>query len=432
MGQGGRPAFRGAEAGSDTCRRAVTVERAACSAIQLASQIGAVSLQKHLSRTASFTPDKPSAPPPQSVFIPPRILSSPQPLPRSWEDYLASLPSPAFPSSTSLADISATHLPPLSPTLTILSALRRLWPEQADRATRLTLLLLDETPETSKLTVVAMEELFHQMPSLSSIRTATVAPQDAPVKVDEQGKAKEGERVAKLPLCVACRDRGRSRSIEHVTTLSDLVLPSLASGAPSPSDVALTLAISLNSSLPLVSPVDDLSSAEEKSVFLTSISTTPEDQFWYEQVFAPLARTVSSSSPSSHVGLLITAQTYENLSSSTAVAWSLLLLPQTGGNTQQPARGTEEMAEGPAKRTAVEVTEAWSCERNVWRDPRPRVEGWWDHREGAIVRPRMEDRGDDPVGRRRDEEARAADSDGGTGWGSGWWTGFRVGSNGGV
>ncbi|GAA6012424.1 hypothetical protein JCM10207_007082 [Rhodosporidiobolus poonsookiae] len=349
-------------------------KRCGCDALRLANEIDALVLAQHLSSAASSAPSStPPAPkPPQSVFVPSRVLSAPTPLPASWTAYLSSLPSPVFPSPPSPAELFHTHLMPLSPALTVLSALRALFPG-ADQAENLTLLLLDQTPETTKAAVVALEELFHQLPALKQLRTATVAPQDAqvvavPPTASNEAKQKAAqEKVAHLPLCKICAGAGRQRTLEHFRSVSDFAAAPSPFSSFFPAGPSLTLAVSLNSSLAIALP--------PSAAVASDIDTSPTDSFWSASVFVPLADLAASPSP---VGILIAAQTAEDTLHCLSIARASLPRVQTQG--------------------------AFGPRRNVWREGRPRAEGWPDHRGG---------------------EER--DGDGAVQWMSGWVGGFRLG-----
>lgn len=273
--------------------------------------------------------------------------------------------------------------------MTILATLRRLYPSSSalpiDKATSLTLLLLDETPTTSKTFSLALEELFHQLPALTHIRTVTVAPQETSAaaqetpsvdgsKEAEKAKEKKGKKeveVVAMPLCKACKTARRSRTIEHVQTLvgfslspssasasASTTLPSRftsldldddSSAAPSASEpISLVLACAFNSSLPLCTPP------------AYSLSHTPADLFWRDAVLVPLSSL--SFTPGEFVPVLVTAQTRDDVEA------ALEIVRRRGGEGKQ---GEEKEKENEG---------SWKAERNVWRETKPRVEGWWDHR----------------------------------------------------
>ncbi|GAA5837040.1 hypothetical protein JCM11251_004481 [Rhodosporidiobolus azoricus] len=374
-----------------------------CEIIALAESIDRYHLAEHLSTSSALAPTKdksaagPPPKPPQPVYIPPRLLSSPSPLPKTWKDYLSALP--PFPPSfqPTEAQLYGSLLPPLAPALTILSSLRRLFPSSADEATSLTLLLLDSTPETSKRETLALEELFHQLPALVRLRTVTVAPQDAAVTaplLDKGGQPIPGQKevkVAQLPLCRACQARGRERTIEHVKSLDDpdfRLEPTLVDEQEQGGGKHLTLALAWNTSLALCTPPTLSSSSSDE---------TPTDKFWSSSVLQPLA----SFSPAlgNDIALVIAAQTKDDLSTSLSFAHSVLF-----PSTSSPPTSSFPSSPG------------WTAEKNPYRDPRPRVEGWWDHRsEGMCVEGEGEER----------------DEDGGVSWAGGWVAGWRIGGDGG-
>ncbi|GAA5911729.1 hypothetical protein JCM6882_006957 [Rhodosporidiobolus microsporus] len=413
--------------------------RCGCQVVHLAEQIDRHLLAEHLAAasapTTTSNKDPTASPPkpPQPVFIPPRVLPSPSALPSSWADYLAAL-CPSFPSSAefdpSPARLYGQLLPPLAPALTVLASLRRLFPAAAGAPplASLTLLLLDSTPLTVPRTTLALEELFHLVPSLLSLRTLTVAPQDAAVSAPALGAdgqplpgGQEEVRVKGLPLCRECGAKGRRRTLEHVKSLEGVDLSAAAARAaavkagagPGAEDHEadeekashVVLALAWNTSLALCeAPLPSSSSAASASAIAPA--PTPTERFWAEQVFAPLSRLASPSPSSSKntnvgVGFVLAAQTAEDASSSLSFARSHLPLSQ--GLSQGEGEG-----EGAA---------SWAPERNAWRDPRPRVEGWWDHRR--------------EVPEEGEKEGKERDRDGGISWAGGWSAGFRLDGGGG-
>ncbi|GAA5904100.1 zinc finger MYND domain-containing protein [Sporobolomyces salmoneus] len=232
-----------------------------CESIQLSNEIDEFFLRRHLA--------SPTTSP--SLWVPNRILSSSQPPPSSWSEYLSSvssfLPSPTPP----LAEVYGVFLEALSPVLTILSALQRL--DYPESSTKVTLYLIDESLETCSNWIPCLEELQHQLPSLQHLELVTVSPLPS---ATDSSKSTQLSSVTKLPLCPHCIERGRSRTITH--------LPSL------PSQLAQhSLAISFNSSIAL-------------STDLSSNPTT----FWSRTL-----ETLFSSEQKERVPLLLTSQTKE-------------------------------------------------------------------------------------------------------------------------
>ncbi|GAA5926826.1 hypothetical protein JCM10213_002460 [Rhodosporidiobolus nylandii] len=381
---------------------------AGCEHVQLGNQIDRFHLQQHLARAAAEAGSSSRPPPLQSAFIPPRILSTPTALPSSWAAYLSALPSPVFPPSTTTGEIYGSHLPPLSTALTVLASLRRLYPSgETDRATHLTLLLLDSTPETSKLAAVALEELFHQLPALKTIRTVTVAPQDAHVVPPGPDGTPSKRKVVHLPLCKACgpQGQGRTRTLEHCRWLRDF--------SPSPpSPTALALAIATDSSLPMCTPPTG-NSAEQYYDKLLSSAATPDDMFWLSGVCQPLvdfARTGKFGATG--IGFVVTAQTAQDALDAKQTAATMCSCYAL----ESAAQADEQTP--PKKWAGVSLELAWDGERNVWRDTRPKVDGWWDHRLDAM-RPKCAHRdGDDCCEREEDL---------GVSWASGWGSAFYIG-----
>lgn len=178
-----------------------------CESIQLSNEVDEFFLRQHLAASAS-----PASP---SLWVPNRILSSEQPLPASWSDYLASvsgyLPSPTPP----LAEIYGVFVESLSPVLTVLSALRRL--EMVHRP-RLTLYLLDESLETCSNWIPCLEELQHQLPDLAHLELVTVSPLPA-AATSSTSQSTQLSSVTKLPMCPECTRVGKTRTIRHVAEL---------------------------------------------------------------------------------------------------------------------------------------------------------------------------------------------------------------------
>ncbi|GAA5882542.1 hypothetical protein JCM16303_002035 [Sporobolomyces ruberrimus] len=293
--------------------------RSQCEAIKLSNEIDEFFLRRHLSSSNSD-----SSP---SLWVPNRLLSSPLPqIPSSWSSYLSSvasfLPSPTPP----LAEIHGVFLESLSPVLTILSALHRL--DYSLVAEKLTLYLLDESLESCSNWIPCLEELQHQLPSLSHLELITVSPLPSSSTSSTNDQQKEKKKttqlssLTKLPMCPKCTERGRTRTITHLESL-----PSTLSKN--------SFVVSFNSSIALSDPISN------------------PGTFW--------ARTLESLSGAGEgggggngkgVGFLLTSQTREE-AKDTIVALKGVVREEKG------------------------LKEVWTGEENVWKGGWGRVEGWW-------------------------------------------------------
>jgi len=181
-------------------------------------------------RHALLHPPTPSKPiPPPSLWTPPRVLSTPAPLPPSWPSYLDSVKVP----KVTAAEVYGVFLEGLAPVLTTLAALRRFLPNDADSLASVTLALLDQDPSTSGAWLPAFEELGHQLPALKKLELILLSPASPGSTAKAQGRAP-------LPLCPTCTAQGRTRSLQSVPVSSPSDLPVAAP----------TLAFALSSSLP--------------------------------------------------------------------------------------------------------------------------------------------------------------------------------------
>lgn len=103
---------------------------------------------------------------PPSLFIPPRILTSPQPLPSNWIDYFLSVQLPLpLPSNGEVFGVFAESL---SPVLTILSSLSKLG-VNPNKEGELRIEILGATVPYEGSFLPAFEELLHQLPNLKSL-----------------------------------------------------------------------------------------------------------------------------------------------------------------------------------------------------------------------------------------------------------------------
>ncbi|GAA5998648.1 hypothetical protein JCM5350_006023 [Sporobolomyces pararoseus] len=337
--------------------------RSQCESIQLSNEIDEFFLRQHLASTSSTTTPSSSSSSP-SLWVPNRILSSPQPLPSSWSDYLSRvasfLPSPTPP----LAEIYGVFLEALSPVFTILSALYRL--DYDLSAPKLTLYLLDESLQTCSNWIPCLEELQHQLPGLEHLQLITVSPLP-PSSSDSSSSTKSSQlsSLTKLPMCPQCTQKGKTRTITH--------LPSLPSQLERNS-----LAISFNSSIALLSGTD--LNSNPTTFWARTLKTFLFDENENKEVFTP--------------PLVLTSQTREEAKDTIEVLRSC----RRGG------AGREQ------------VEEVWSLERNVWRGGWGRVEGWWGLEEEE------ESTGGGSGNQGNEEEQLDGE---GIVWKNGWWSAVR-------
>ncbi|GAA5947378.1 hypothetical protein JCM3765_001649 [Sporobolomyces pararoseus] len=312
--------------------------RSQCESIQLSNEVDEFLLRQHLASSSSSTSSSPS------LWVPNRILSTPQPLPSSWSEYLSDvsnfLPSPSPP----LAEIYGVFLESLSPVFTILSALDRLDEFDLSNLSRLTLYLIDESLQTCSNWIPCLEELQHQLPLLKTLNLITVSPLPPPTTSSSASTSTSTSQLTsltKLPMCPNCTQKGKSRTITHLESLPSKLEKN-------------SLAISFNSSIALLSGTTD-SNSNPNTFWSKTLNSLFNDNDKEEKIKVPL---------------LLTSQTREE------------------------ARDTIQALTSCDRQDKIE--QVWKFEKNVWRGGWGRVEGWWGlgGSEGGLIEEGEEEDGE--------------------------------------
>lgn len=187
--------------------------RTQCEAFVLSNEVD----EFHL-RHAILHPPTPQAPAtPPKLWVPPRVLEAPAPLPRSWAEYLEGAGVP----SVTRAEVYGVFVEALAPVLSILAALRRLdatATPSVDQASSVSIWLLEQDPTSAGGFLPAFEELAHQLPALKTIDLTLLSP-------DNEGT--KPQPPAPLPVCPACSKAGRTRSLSSRGVSSPAVLQEL-------------------------------------------------------------------------------------------------------------------------------------------------------------------------------------------------------------